>query len=347
MHPFKSVILIVFLFSVMVYLGSCIKGLFGGTQVIAHLTWKMEYILSVFVLINGLFSTYLSVILLWMFSIVCFYTTDELKKNTGKGETLTLKNVRRLPSKEKKVTVSSTADSIKNAEKFIELFQVWLYEEENISTESEPLEQKIDKLRSACKQLKRVQIIIDSLKTRILYCSPKGNSKYTRIRDLLNKFDYVTAYMELRQYMLTLVGEQFLAFLEQGKEVKIWLSDVVEFQERLHHVKCDRHLVVQQQISQTQVIGKQSKMIAGKLETYENTGKQLTATLQEMELFSNSFRIALRKEDGKHQKRWSDTLRNSVTEEMTQVAERFSTVLKLNACYQTHLQGLLLDLLLN
>lgn len=88
MHPFKSVLLIVFLCSLMVYLGSCIKGLLGRTQVFAHLTWKMDYILSIFVLINSLFSTYLSVILLWMFSIVCVYTTEVLEKNVAKGETV-------------------------------------------------------------------------------------------------------------------------------------------------------------------------------------------------------------------------------------------------------------------
>ncbi|KAM5140397.1 uncharacterized protein ACMZJ9_014227 [Mantella aurantiaca] len=379
MHPLKSGLLTVFLCSLMVYLCSCVKGLCGNTQITAHLTWKMEFIISILLLINGLFSTYLSVIILWMLSILCVYTTDELEKQLGKGEKL--KQGERCPNKGKsysgaqplrirsqlvwcpmyqrtlgdfrlpllvtrQVTISSAADSIVNAEKFLELFQVWLYEEQTMATEIEPLEEKIYKLQIACKELKRVQIIIESLKTQTLYCSQSDIGKSMRSHDLLDKFDYVQAYMELRLHMLIFIEKLFLVFLEQGKELKIWLSEAAEFQEDLHHVTCDGHLALQQLISQSQVISKQSKVIAVKLENYRSTVNQLTAILQEIGSFSDGFQIALRRDTGQHQKKkWSDTLLDSVTEEMTQVEERFSTILKLNTCYQTHLQGLLQDLL--
>nr|DBA16503.1 TPA: hypothetical protein GDO54_003890 [Pyxicephalus adspersus] len=189
--------------------------------------------------------------------------------------------------------------------------------------------------------MKRIQIIIDSLKTQTLYSNHR--EKAVRIHDLLDKFDYLKAYVELRQHMLKMVEKQFLVFLEQGKELKIWLSEVAEFQEGLHHVTCSSHHVVQQQLSLTQVIVKQSKMIAEKMEIYEDTANQLTSTLQEMGSFSDVFQTALRKDISQHKKRWSDTLVASVTEEMTQVGERLSAVLKLNTCYQTHLQGLQWD----
>ncbi|XP_068094970.1 microtubule-actin cross-linking factor 1, isoforms 1/2/3/4/5-like [Hyperolius riggenbachi] len=324
------------------YLWVWVAKLWGNTtQVTSPIAWIVGYILAIFMLVNNLLSTVFSVVLLWLFGFLWIHILEEADRRVKGKKMVKVKNEERRLVGVKEVTDASANDSIVNAEKFIELFQVWLQEEESMATEVEPLEEKIYKMKSAQRQLQRVQIITDSLKKQTLHITNSNASEIRRIQQLLNKFYYIQAYMELRQHLLTTLQKEFSDFLAKGKKLKIWLSEALEFQETLHHLASNGQLDLQQQLSLAQVIRKQSEVTKAMLETYESSGDKLASTLQEMSGRTERFHELLQINGAQNgRKKWSDTLVSSVTEEMRQVSERFSTVLRLNSCYQTHLCGL-------
>ncbi|KAM4015456.1 uncharacterized protein ACNLHF_002125, partial [Anomaloglossus baeobatrachus] len=237
---------------------------------------------------------------------------------------------------------SSALTSFVNAEKFVKLYQSWLCEEETVGTDSESIEEKICKLKIACKELKKVQISIDSLKTQVFYNFQPPAQDSSRVQGLINKFEHTKAYMDLRRYLLSTALRQLSTFTEKGMVLKIWLSEALEFQENLHCTSCSSRADIQQVSSLLMGIRKDSEIIGEKLGEYAQEAQGLTASLQEISVCSGIFHKALKgARSQKGRKKWHDLLTVSITEEAAQVAQRFSRFTRLNECYQTHLDGLL------
>ncbi|XP_063799853.1 uncharacterized protein LOC134966775 [Pseudophryne corroboree] len=186
-----------------------------------------------------------------------------------------------------------------------------------------------------------IQIVIDSLKTGNVCNLPFTMNKSERIQDVQERFEHMKAYMELRRYMLTMVQRQFRDFVEQGKPLKIWLSEALELQEGLHSSTCVQHNVVQQHLFLLQIIRKGCTVFQANLDVYKHAASVVTTTLQEINTWSDVFQQALSEKTIQNSsKRWTEIVLDSVTAEITQVDQHFSTLNKLNQCYQTHLEGL-------
>ncbi|KAM3921509.1 uncharacterized protein RB166_010903 [Leptodactylus fuscus] len=309
-----------------------VNGLVGYRECVSCLASTFGYLVTFCMFINSFFSSYFFLLLLWGFSIFYVHRSEETKK----------KNVKVEENSRCKVTrQSSAATSLVNAEKFVKLFHSLLYEEETLGTELESIEKKVSKLTIATKELRRIQIIIDSLKTQVFhnFHSPMNDSK--RVLDVIDKFEHTKVYVDLRRHLLDKAHCQLSKFTVNGMALKIWLSEALEFQEKLHHTTCSSNSDFQQHFSLLLGIRKDSEVVRKKLLEYEHSAQSLTATLQEMSACSGIFHKAFEERSSQNEKRkWHDILTVSIKEEETQVAQRFSTVTKLNECYQAHLNGL-------
>ncbi|XP_073441730.1 uncharacterized protein [Dendrobates tinctorius] len=211
-----------------------------------------------------------------------------------------------------------------------------------MGTDSESIEEKICKLKIACKELRKVQISIDSLKTQVLsnFHPPMNDSR--RVQGLIDKFEHTKAYMELRRYLLTTTLRQLSTFTEKGMALKVWMSEALEFHENLHGAACRSRMDVRKLSSLLMSIRKDSEVICKKLAEYVQEAQTLMASLQEISACSGNFHKALEgARSQKGGKKWHDILTVSITEEATQVTQRFSRLTRLNECYQAHLDGLL------
>ncbi|XP_069802687.1 desmoplakin-A-like [Dendropsophus ebraccatus] len=241
---------------------------------------------------------------------------------------------------------SSTMTRLMNAERFLILYRSLLYEEETLGTDLETIEEKICKLKITTKGLKKVQIIIDSLKSQFFHNFDSRMDESKRVQDLIEKFDHTQTYMELRSYTLNKAQKQLMTFTKKGITLKTWLSEAQEFQEKLHTITCSSYHDIQRHLSLLQAVKTDCELIPKMLVDYEHSAQRLIATLQMMSTCSGIFYKALepRTKSQSGVRKWHDILTVSVAEEATQVAERFSTLAKLNECYQIHLDGLLQQL---
>ncbi|XP_069597629.1 desmoplakin-A-like [Ranitomeya imitator] len=312
------------------------KGLVDYRELISLIASLIACVVMVCSFISSFFSNYFSLLLLWVFSIFCvnrFVEAEERK---------TVKVAENAVKQGEGSGGSSALTSLVNAEKFVKLYQSWLWEEETVGTDSESIEEKICKLKIACKELRKVQISIDSLKTQVSYNFHPPMNDSRRVQGLIDKFEHTKAYMELRRYLLTTAQRQLSSFTEKGMTLKVWLSEALEFHENLHSAACRSRVDIRQLSSLLMSIRKDSEVISRKLAEYVQEAQTLRASLQEISACSGIFHKALegaRSQKGK--KTWHDILTVSITEEATQVAQRFSRLTKLNACYQAHLNGLL------
>ncbi|KAG8568265.1 hypothetical protein GDO81_013940 [Engystomops pustulosus] len=308
-----------------------VKGLINYRECVSFIVASIGYTVIICMFINSFFCSYSSLLLLWVLSIFCVTRPEETEEKSVKVEEHSGLAVKRS---------TSTMTSLLNGEKFIKLFQSLLYEEEILGTESESIEEKMYKLTFAFKQLRKVQIIIDSLKFQIFYQfqSPANESK--RIQDLINKYEHTKVYMELRRHMLNIAQKKFSTFTVKGMALKIWLSEALEFQEKLHSTTCNSPSDIQALSFLLLGIRNDGEVIQEKLAKYEHSAQSLTATLQEMSTYSSIFHKALDERSQNKARKWHNVLTVSINEEVQQVAQRFSTIMKLNECYQAHLDGL-------
>ncbi|XP_075462722.1 microtubule-actin cross-linking factor 1-like [Ascaphus truei] len=241
--------------------------------------------------------------------------------------------------------LTSAAANIANAEKFVELFESWLYEEDNVKEQPPSVEEHIQKLQSACKELKKIELVIESLTTQHSYdmrYDSKSNMDSKRIQWLLERFEHIKTYVDLRQYMLKMFQRLFEIWLEQGKPLKIWLAETMALQERLHSTTCNSEAVIGHHLELQKVLIKESNLMEGKLEICKKMVCKLLEILKEIGSWSEKFRqVVDAKTCQNGTRRWNDVLIDSVTEEMDQVDQRFSAVTKLNYCYLLHLEDLL------
>ncbi|CAN2388109.1 hypothetical protein PRIEUP_LOCUS14835, partial [Pristimantis euphronides] len=285
--------------------------------------------------INSFFCNSLFLLLLWVFSFFCINRSEE---NEEKKNIKIQQDVGTLGEGTK---LSALLLSLVNAENFVTLFQDLLFEEETLGTESESIEEKICRFKMASKELNKVQIVIDSLKIQALYQFRPPMNESRRVQDLVNKFEHTETYMELRRHMLNIVQKQLSTFTEKGMALKIWLSEAIEFQERLHSTTCNSHSDIQQLFTLLLGITKDSEVVKKRLAEYERLAQSLIGTLQEMSACSGIFHKTLEETSNQNKTRkWHDILTVSVTEEATQVTQRFSRFTQLNECYHAHLDGL-------
>ncbi|XP_056399611.1 uncharacterized protein LOC130294141 [Hyla sarda] len=312
------------------------KRLFDYRECILLIASSAGYTVIISRFINSFFYDYFSLLLLFTFCVFWVSRSEETEEK---------KNVKVEESNEKPHELPGQTSSVArlmNAEKFLKLFQSLLFEEETLGTELEPIEEKICKLKVAAKELKKVQITIDSLKTQFRYNFNSSLNESRRFQDTVDNFDHTKTYMELRSYMLNKVHRQLMSFSRKGMALKTWLSEALEFQEKLHSTTCSSYDDIQQHLSLSQGIGKDSEVIPVKLAEYEHSTQSTMVTLQMMTTCSDIFYKALKQGTSSQTgiRKWHDILAVSLTEEATQVAQRFSTLTKLNKCYQTHLDGL-------
>ncbi|KAG9482434.1 hypothetical protein GDO78_011234 [Eleutherodactylus coqui] len=313
--------------------GVCILLFMFGTGLVDYracvslIVSLMEYMMIIGRFFNSFFCNSFFLLLLWLFSIFCVNRAEETEEKTN------LKVEQDAEERHEGTRLSPDLTTLVNAEKFVTLFQLLLYEEDTSGTGS--IEEKICKFKIASKELEKVQIVIDSLKTQ----SPLNKSR--RVQDLVSKFEQTKNYMELWTYAVNKAQRQLSAFIEKGMALKIWLSEALEFQEGLHSATCNSRSDIQQHFTLLLGIMKDSEVVKEKLAEYEHSACSLTTTLQEVSSCSGSFPKAL--EGASNQNRmgkWYDILPICITEEAAQVAQRFSTFTKINECYHVHLKGL-------
>ncbi|KAM4652296.1 plectin-like [Discoglossus pictus] len=188
----------------------------------------------------------------------------------------------------------------------------------------------------------KIQRAIEPLKTKNKYHDSNLTEEFKRIQCLLDRFEYIKAYVELRQYMLKTFEKQFDVWMEQGKLMKIWLAEMMSLQERLHSTACDSEEVIRQLLKLQMVVMKESKVMEGKLDVCKASACELIDILKEIRIWSEQLQWALhRKAFQNGTKTWNDVLIGSIMEEMEQIARRFSAVINISECFCFHLEDLL------
>ncbi|XP_018083223.2 uncharacterized protein LOC108697577 [Xenopus laevis] len=145
--------------------------------------------------------------------------------------------------------------------------------------------------------------------------------------------------------MMKVLKKHFDIWLEDLKRLKICISEAMEIQEKLHSEACECKSAVEHHLNMQEVLSKQSAFIKEKLEKCETATFNLTIMLKEIGRWSEKFQqsmIMTKCEKRTHEKRWNDILGDSITQEMVHIATRYYSFTKLNQCYRTHLEGLLI-----
>ncbi|KAM8927632.1 uncharacterized protein RCH25_007868 [Pelodytes ibericus] len=298
----------------------------------------MEYFVSFGSVIDSFISSLISLVVLWFFSAFCFMELEKIAESQEKAKEAAGK---KLGDQTRKLNLPSLATSIGNAEKFLQLFDTWLLEVDRNKEGHPSVAQHIQTLQSAEKELRKIQIVMESYKTCAVYASdPNDNSDCKKIQSLLAKFEYTKAYVNLRRYLLEASEGQFEVWLRQGRQLKVWLAESLSLLEVMHSMSCESDTEIRKQLQLQKVLTVETEKMWKYFEIYKNTTWQLTENLREIGHWSGKFEKRLGEKYQNGTKRWHELLTVSVTEEMTQVNERFSTVIRLTECYLAHLEYL-------
>ncbi|XP_063291867.1 uncharacterized protein LOC134577135 isoform X2 [Pelobates fuscus] len=313
----------------------------------------MEYFLIFISSIDSLFSSLCSVSILWILSVFCLKKLEEFDRVQAKIKHATGTTPGANTDKNRS---SSIGTSIENAEKFLTLFDGFLVELDSVTERHPSLQEHIQNLQRANKELQKIQIVMESLKTRFFYGPVLDVHLKYRIHCLLAKFEHTKAYIDLRLYLLKASQGQFEAWLCRSRLLKMWLAESLSLQESMHNMECDsqadirKHLQIQKVNDKSpgwvpgkvkQVLSAESTRIGSELEIYKKDSSNLENTLQEISSWSKKFELFLgAKMYQNGTKKWNEVLSQSISDEMDQVCLRFFTLTNLVKCYQIHLEGL-------
>ncbi|CAH2320345.1 Hypothetical predicted protein [Pelobates cultripes] len=299
----------------------------------------MEYFLIFISSIDSLFSSLCSVSILWILSVFCLKKleeSDRVQAKQIKHATGTTPG-----ANTDKNRSSSVGTSIENAEKFLTLFDGFLVELDSVTERHPSLQEHIQNLQRANKELQKIQIVMESLKTRFFYGPVLDVYIKYRIHRLLAKFEHTKAYIDLRLYLLKASQGQFEAWLCRSRLLKMWLAESLSLQESVHNMECDSQADIRKHLQIQKVLSAESARIGSELEIYKKDSSNLENTLQEISSWSKKFELFLgAKMYQNGTKRWNEVLSQSISDEMDQVCLRFLTLTNLVKCYQIHLEGL-------
>ncbi|KAE8592132.1 hypothetical protein XENTR_v10018656 [Xenopus tropicalis] len=300
------------------------------------------------VLCTFLFSDFF-IVLLWILSFLYFHKLEKPSYMPHGKTKIEVKNNNDSPFANKvrdKNTEKSSFTSIDHAEKYIKLLEGWLFEQDNFKEESSSAEEHLLELQNSCKVLKKIQIVVESIRINNSYGLSHNicSDEFQRSWYVVERFEHITAYIDLKLCMMKVFKSHFDIWLEQLKRLKIWLSEAVEIQEKLHSVACESKSAVKHHLNMQEVLLNESTFMKEELEKCEIDSCKLTIILKEIGWWSDKFQQSMIRKQFKkqtHEKRWNDILCDSITEEMVHFAERYSLFTKLNQCYTTHLKDLL------
>ncbi|XP_053307608.1 uncharacterized protein LOC128469837 isoform X2 [Spea bombifrons] len=274
----------------------------------------MDYF-GFFGVIDSFFSSVFSVVILWLLSIFLYVKLDEFVEIQEKVK----EKEGRKSSDETIKANSPLVASIENAENFVALFNNWLFEVDHIDEGPPSVLGHIHKLQNAEKELKKIQMVIDSLEKQIFYrLNPTKDHENERIRGLLEKFEHTKVYVELRHYLLHRAQTQLKLWLQRGKSLKIWLSDSMALQEQLHREASVAEAHIAEHLQLQKILIKESVCMETELGIWKNILYQMTDTLKEVGNYSKKFECSLGKKTCDDEpKRWSEVLIDALNEEVT------------------------------
>ncbi|XP_053547380.1 uncharacterized protein LOC128639180 isoform X2 [Bombina bombina] len=308
----------------------------------------MDYFIYFVSLIGSFGSSSLSLLFLWILSFVCFnkleksINLESMSTNTKMTGTEETNN----KHTEETDTLRPPESSLANAENYLELFANWLYEEDHTREGPPSADWHIYNLQNACKELKKVKLVINSLKTE--NCADlKITEESKRTQRLVEYFEYIKAYIDLRQHMLNTFKKCFEVWLDLGKPLKTWIAETWSLQEMLHATVCSskeeitKQLKLQKSFVFIQGLIAESNVMVGKLIICKATASELTDILQEINIWSENLQHLLHPQTCQNGvKKWTDELIDSISDEMEQITQRFYSVTNIIECFHIHLQDL-------